>query len=97
MDRTFRCPLPRHQKQPTAIHACHIGSLNASVVHLREVLKPVILANACSVIVAHNHPSNDPSPSSEEIEVTKRLTEAARIIGINYWIMSLSVMSHLYL
>lgn len=70
------------KSQPTAIHTCHMGSLNASVVHPREVLKSAILAHACSVIVAHNPPSNDPTPSSEDIEVTKRLTEAAKIIGI---------------
>lgn len=67
---------------PNAIHTCHIGSLNASVVHPREVLKPAILSNSCSIIVAHNHPSNDPTPSREDIEVTKKLVEAGKIMGI---------------
>ncbi|RLQ93632.1 RadC family protein [Falsibacillus albus] len=71
------------KNQPTTINVCHIGSLNASIVHPREVLKPAILSNSASVIVAHNHPSNDPTPSREDIEVTKRLVEAGKIIGID--------------
>jgi DNA repair protein RadC len=47
------------------------------------VLKPAILSNSASIIVAHNHPSNDPTPSREDIEVTKRLAEAGKIIGID--------------
>ncbi|MGE6895629.1 JAB domain-containing protein [Priestia flexa] len=70
------------KNQPTAINVCHVGSLNASIVHPREVLKPAILSNSASIIVAHNHPSNDPTPSREDIEVTKRLAEAGRIVGI---------------
>ncbi|RIW31615.1 DNA repair protein RadC [Bacillus salacetis] len=70
------------KNQPTAINVCHVGSLNASIVHPREVLKPAILSNSASIIVAHNHPSNDPTPSREDIEVTKRLAEAGKIIGI---------------
>ncbi|MCI1590252.1 JAB domain-containing protein [Heyndrickxia oleronia] len=71
------------KNQPTAINVCHVGSLNASIVHPREVLKPAILSNSASIIVAHNHPSNDPTPSREDIEVTKRLAEAGKIIGID--------------
>jgi DNA repair protein RadC len=71
------------KNQPTAINVCHIGSLNASIVHPREVLKQAILSNSASVIVAHNHPSNDPTPSREDIEVTRRLVEAGKIIGID--------------
>ncbi|AKS39740.1 DNA repair protein RadC [Anoxybacillus gonensis] len=71
------------KNQPTAINICHMGSLNASIVHPREVLKPAILSNSASIIVAHNHPSSDPTPSREDIEVTKRLSEAGKIIGID--------------
>lgn len=71
------------KNQPTAINICHMGSLNASIVHPREVLKPAILSNSASIIVAHNHPSSDPTPSREDIEVTKRLCEASKIIGID--------------
>ncbi len=44
------------KNQPTAINICHIGSLNASLVHPREVMKPAILSNAASIFVGHNHP-----------------------------------------
>jgi DNA repair protein RadC len=59
-----------------------IGSLNSSIVHPREVFKEAIKRSAASVICAHNHPSGDPTPSREDIEVTKRLAESGRIIGI---------------
>ncbi len=58
------------------------GSLNASIVHPREVFKTAIRRSAAAIIVAHNHPSGDPSPSREDIDVTRRLTEAGKIIGI---------------
>ncbi|MBB6445873.1 RadC family protein [Bacillus benzoevorans] len=59
-----------------------IGSLNASIVHPREVFKQAIRRSAASLICLHNHPSGDPSPSREDIEVTKRLNECGKIIGI---------------
>ena len=71
------------KNQPTCIQTVHIGSLNASIVHPREVLKPAILSNAASILIAHNHPSNDITPSKEDIEVTKRLMDAGDIVGID--------------
>ncbi|MCY0894649.1 MAG: DNA repair protein RadC [Acidibacillus sp.] len=65
-----------------AIHTVSIGSLDASVVHPREVLKVALLGNASSLIVAHNHPSGDPTPSTEDLVVTKRLQAACEIMGI---------------
>ena len=59
------------------------GSLTASIVHPREVLKPVIKESAASVIFIHNHPSGDPEPSTDDIEVTNRLCKSCSIIGIN--------------
>lgn len=59
------------------------GSLTSSIVHPREVLKPAILSNAASVVFLHNHPSGDPEPSIDDIEVTKRLCKAFDICGIN--------------
>lgn len=59
-----------------------IGSLNSSVVHPRELYKMVVRHNGAAVIVAHNHPSGDPTPSSEDIAVTKRLSEAGAVLGI---------------
>ncbi|WP_110927090.1 RadC family protein [Bacillus massiliglaciei] len=59
-----------------------IGSLNASIVHPREVFKEAFRRSAASIICLHNHPSGDPSPSREDIEVTKRLVECGKLIGI---------------
>ncbi len=60
-----------------------IGSLNASIVHPREVFRTACVVSASSIIVAHNHPSGDPAPSNEDIEITKKLVESGKIIGIN--------------
>ncbi len=59
------------------------GSLTTSVVHPREVLKPIIKESAASVIFLHNHPSGDPEPSSDDIEITNRLCKSCSILGIN--------------
>lgn len=58
-----------------------IGSLNASIVHPRECFKHLIRRSCASAIVAHNHPSGQPDPSREDIDVTKRLSEAGKIMG----------------
>ena len=60
-----------------------IGSLTTSVVHPREVFKGALLANAASVIFLHNHPSGDPEPSEDDKDITKRLKQAGKILGIN--------------
>ena len=65
-----------------AVHEISRGTLNASIVHPREVFKPAILHNAAAIICFHNHPSGDPEPSKEDIKITKRLVEAGRIMGI---------------
>lgn len=59
-----------------------VGSLNASVVHPREVFSEAIKHKAASVVFAHNHPSGDPEPSEEDLEITKRLVETGKILGI---------------
>ncbi len=59
-----------------------IGSLDSSIVHPREVFKEAISSTAASVIFAHNHPSGDPTPSEDDIKLTKRLVEAGEILGI---------------
>lgn len=59
-----------------------IGSLNSSIVHPREIFREAVKRSAASIICAHNHPSGVPTPSPEDIEVTKRLLEAGFIIGI---------------
>ena len=59
-----------------------VGTLNSSLVHPREVFKRAILANAAQCIIAHNHPSGDPEPSPQDIALTRQLTDASKIIGI---------------
>ena len=58
------------------------GTLNASIVHPREILKPAIGASAASMIVSHNHPSGDVTPSPADIEMTKQLRDAATLMNI---------------
>ena len=59
-----------------------IGSLNASIVHPREVFLPAILHSAASVVLVHNHPSGDPEPSEEDLSITKRLVQVGELMGI---------------
>ncbi len=65
-----------------SISTVSIGSLNSSIVHPREVFKPAILSNAAAIILAHNHPSGDPTPSHEDIGITNRIKGAGNILGI---------------
>jgi DNA repair protein RadC len=58
------------------------GSLTASLVHPREVYNPVIRESAAAVIFVHNHPSGDPAPSQEDIEITRRLKEVGEVMGV---------------
>jgi DNA repair protein RadC len=60
----------------------HVGALTMSVVSASQVFKAAILGNACSIILAHNHPSGDPSPSPEDIEVTRKLIAAGALLDI---------------
>jgi DNA repair protein RadC len=65
-----------------AIEMISLGSLNASIVHPREVFKPALRLSAASLLVVHNHPSGDPEPSEDDLEITKRLRDAGDILGI---------------
>ena len=65
-----------------AAHEVSRGTLNSSMVHPREIFKPAVLHNAAGIICFHNHPSGDTEPSKEDIEVTKRLVKAGKIMGI---------------
>ncbi|WP_325176723.1 RadC family protein [Paenibacillus alkalitolerans] len=60
-----------------------VGSLNSTIVHPRELFRAAIKRSAASVLCVHNHPSGDPTPSAEDIQLTNRLTEAGHIIGID--------------
>jgi DNA repair protein RadC len=59
-----------------------VGILDASLVHPREVFRAAIQASAAAIVLVHNHPSGDPSPSAEDIRITRQLIEAGRIIDI---------------
>lgn len=58
------------------------GSLNASIVHPREVFRPAIVGSAASIILVHNHPSGDPEPSEEDLAITRRLVQVGELHGI---------------
>ncbi len=68
--------------QPLATHRITVGTLDASLVHPREVFRAAIRDAAAAVLLVHNHPSGDPTPSREDHQVTDRLTEAGKLIGI---------------
>lgn len=78
----FRVLLLNTKHRVIRIETVTIGTLNSSPVHPREVFKPAIKHGACAVVLAHNHPSGDPEPSSQDLQLTQRLVEAGRLIGI---------------
>jgi len=59
------------------------GTLSSSLVHPREVFKPAILESAASIILLHNHPSGDPTPSREDLRLTKQLVECAKLLELH--------------
>ena len=67
----------------TGVFEVSIGNLSSSLVTPREVFKRAILQNSKAIILAHNHPSGMPDPSSDDIKITKRLVEAGDLLGIN--------------
>jgi len=71
------------KNQVLGVEVVSIGSINSSVVHPREVFRVCIKRSAAAVILAHNHPSGDPTPSPEDIEVTRRVLRAGRLLGID--------------
>jgi DNA repair protein RadC len=78
----FICLFLNTKNQVLHRQTIFIGSLNASIVHPREVFKEAVKRSAASIICAHNHPSGDPTPSQEDIQVTRRLKECGKMIGI---------------
>ena len=67
----------------TSVFEISHGTVKMSVVSPREVFQKALLANAVAIVLLHNHPSGDPTPSKQDINVTKRLMEAGDIIGVN--------------
>ncbi len=66
-----------------AINTVSIGGLSSTPVHPREVFKPAILTSSAGVVLVHNHPSGDPAPSADDVNITRRLIEAGKILGID--------------
>lgn len=78
----FKIILLNTKNQVISTELISIGSLNASIVHPREIFTLPIRKSAAAIILVHNHPSGDPTPSNEDLKVTRRLCEAGRILGI---------------
>jgi DNA repair protein RadC len=78
----FKLILLNPRNKIIGISTISIGTLNASLVHPREVFKDAIVHSAASVVLAHNHPSGDPDPSEDDIKITKKLVESGKILGI---------------
>ena len=66
----------------TSVFELSHGNVNSSIVSVREMFQKALLANAVSIIVMHNHPSGDPTPSREDIQVTKRMVDAGDLLGV---------------
>lgn len=70
------------RNQVLRIRTVYIGSINTSVVRVAELFRPAIRENAAAIIIAHNHPSGDPSPSPEDIRVTREVVKAGKLLGM---------------
>jgi DNA repair protein RadC len=78
----FRAILLDTKNRILGLRTISIGSLNSSVVHAREVFKAAVSESAQAIVLVHNHPSGSPEPSPEDLAVTRRLSDAGRILGI---------------
>jgi DNA repair protein RadC len=78
----FKLILLNPRNKIIRISTISIGTLNASLVHPREVFKDAIVHSAASVVLAHNHPSGDPEPSEDDIKITKKLVDSGKILSI---------------
>ena len=78
----FKAAFLNTKNQIIKVVTVSIGSLNASIVHPREILKPAIAASAASIVLVHNHPTGDPTPSREDVEFTRRFAKCGELMGI---------------
>ncbi|MGH7341352.1 MAG: JAB domain-containing protein [Candidatus Rokuibacteriota bacterium] len=70
------------KSQVRAVHEVSRGTLNGSLVHPREVFRAAILAGSAGIILAHNHPSGDPTPSADDRAVTRQMVDAGRLLDV---------------
>ena len=70
------------KNQVLKVHPVYVGSLNTAVVRIGELFKEAIRMNAAAVIIAHNHPSGDPTPSAEDVQMTRQIVEAGKLLSI---------------
>ena len=82
---TFVCLLLDARLVPLGVNLVAVGQLDQATIHSREVFKAAVLASASSIVLGHNHPSGDPSPSMVDREITVGLAHAGRILGIRVW------------
>lgn len=82
MQETFWVVLLNRKNHAIARQMITLGTLTGTLVSAREVLRPAILAGAASIVVSHNHPSGDPSPSSADLQVTRQLKDACQTMDI---------------
>ena len=72
-----------HQDRVIAYHEVSRGTLDATLVHPREVFKAALLANAAAIVLCHDHPSGEPTPSPDDLQLTRRLVEAGTLLGVD--------------
>src|SRR5262245_59946311 len=73
----------RYQNRVQDVHLVYQGSLNASLIRVGEIYKEPIKLNSAAVVVTHNHPSGDPTPSPEDVLVTREIVEAGKLLDID--------------
>jgi len=78
----LRVLLLNTRNEVLGIQEIYVGNVNSSVIRASEVFRPAVQANAPSIIVVHNHPSGDPAPSSQDVDITKELISAGKLLGI---------------
>ncbi|MDI6710478.1 MAG: JAB domain-containing protein [Bacillota bacterium] len=71
------------KNQVNGVHVVSVGTLNSAPVHPREVFKAALLANAAALILVHNHPSGDPTPSRQDLELARQIREAGELLGVS--------------
>ena len=71
------------RNQVLRMHTIYVGSVNTAVVRVAELFREAVRANAAAIIVAHNHPSGDPTPSAEDVHVTRQMVEAGKLLNID--------------